>query len=390
MSCPPVLSYQASLGFDPSACAFARPRWPLLPRWQAGHWAWQAAPELQAPGGWQSYSRARYALRAALAAAGVSPGSRVLAPAYHCRTLIDPALTLGAEVLLYPLTHTLQPLADALEPALQAANAPKALVLTHFLGQALPDEVLSHWVERAHARGIAVVEDCSHLCIPALWRDPKVLAGRAGDYAVASHYKFFAGSDGAALWWQSGRAAPAAPRPGGIWAGLKGLAATLDPRQPPPLAGTEQASLGEDRLTPGAQLSPHYRPEHEGQRALWSSDRLRRHTQLDALVARRRAHYAAWQTLTVTLQRGRPLWSSQPAVPYAYPLLLDAPVAERFARLKRQGLPMWRWDDMAVSGCPVAQDFRLRLVHLPCHQSLSEADMAAMTSLLRAELGAAA
>ena len=45
---------------------------------------------------------------------------------------------------------------------------------------------------------------------------------------------------------------------------------------------------------------------------------------------------------------------------------------------------------MAVSGCPVAQDYRLRLVHLPCHQSLTDADMAAMTRLVHAELGGAA
>ncbi|WP_374434150.1 hypothetical protein [Inhella sp.] len=100
-----------------------------LPRWKARHWSWQAAPGLQAYGGWQSYSHARYSLRAALA--------------YHFRTLIDPALALSTEVLPYPLTRTLQPLADALEPELQDANAPTALVLTHFPEQSLPDEVLS-------------------------------------------------------------------------------------------------------------------------------------------------------------------------------------------------------------------------------------------------------
>jgi dTDP-4-amino-4,6-dideoxygalactose transaminase len=26
---------------------------------------------------------------------------------------------------------------------------------------------------------------------------------------------------------------------------------------------------------------------------------------------------------------------------------------------------------MAVSNCPVAQDYRLHLLHLPCHQSLT-------------------
>jgi perosamine synthetase len=30
---------------------------------------------------------------------------------------------------------------------------------------------------------------------------------------------------------------------------------------------------------------------------------------------------------------------------------------------------------MAVSSCPVARDYRLHLIHLPCHQSLSEKEM---------------
>ena len=61
-------------------------------------------------------------------------------------------------------------------------------------------------------------------------------------------------------------------------------------------------------------------------------------------------------------------------IPYMFPLLIDHP-APHFYLLKHLGVPIWRWDDMAVSGCANATAYRTRLLHLPCHQGLSEQQM---------------
>jgi hypothetical protein len=45
-------------------------------------------------------------------------------------------------------------------------------------------------------------------------------------------------------------------------------------------------------------------------------------------------------------------------------------------------MPIWRWDEMAVSNCPIASSYRLRLLHLPCHQELTATEMDWMTSVL--------
>ena len=66
-------------------------------------------------------------------------------------------------------------------------------------------------------------------------------------------------------------------------------------------------------------------------------------------------------------------------VPYMFPLRIDHPEVHFFA-LKQLGVPVWRWDDMAVSDCPVAANYRLQLLHLPCHQELSEQQMSWMTT----------
>ena len=53
-----------------------------------------------------------------------------------------------------------------------------------------------------------------------------------------------------------------------------------------------------------------------------------------------------------------------------FALLVDEP-AQVFAALKRLGVPIWRWDSQALSGCATALRYRLGLLHLPCHQSLT-------------------
>jgi hypothetical protein len=69
--------------------------------------------------------------------------------------------------------------------------------------------------------------------------------------------------------------------------------------------------------------------------------------------------------------------------PYMFPLRVFDP-APLFHPLKRLGLPIWRWDDMAASDCPVSRDYRQGVFHLPCHQALDDAQMHWMTTLLRA------
>lgn len=61
-------------------------------------------------------------------------------------------------------------------------------------------------------------------------------------------------------------------------------------------------------------------------------------------------------------------------MPYMFPLYIDYP-NPHFYFMKMLGVPIWRWDEMAVSDCPVASDYRTRLLHLPCHQELTNKEM---------------
>ena len=66
-------------------------------------------------------------------------------------------------------------------------------------------------------------------------------------------------------------------------------------------------------------------------------------------------------------------------VPYMFALQIEYP-EQHFHQLKHLGLPIWRWDEMAVSDCAVSTRYRLHLLHLPCHQSLTQGQMQWMTA----------
>jgi hypothetical protein len=68
-----------------------------------------------------------------------------------------------------------------------------------------------------------------------------------------------------------------------------------------------------------------------------------------------------------------------------FPLFIDHPDLHFYA-LKRLGVPIWRWDEMAVSTCKTANAYRLNLLHLPCHQELNAAQMNWMTCTVSAVL----
>ena len=68
--------------------------------------------------------------------------------------------------------------------------------------------------------------------------------------------------------------------------------------------------------------------------------------------------------------------------PYMFPLLISRPDPD-FFRLKQAGVPIWRWDDMAVSSCAVAGRYRTQLLQLPCHQGLSNVQMDWMLALVQ-------
>lgn len=386
--------------FDPLPCRFPRSRVPLLPRLSVGMFHSPSAHSIASRfigGDARFYARGRYALRAVYQLAGIGPHGLLLAPSYHCPTMLDPAFRIGAEVLLYPLKADLAPDLDALVRLIEGERRPiKALLISHYFG--IPQNC-APVAEFCAARGIVLIEDCCHAFFGRT-------VGFSGDYAVASPYKFFACDDGGMLVanHSAGLAADGLmPAAWGIefraiarlirsaWDRRRGRV-TRDEidRLPEHLEMLISRPLIRAVESEGERGGPsiHYRPADERRAGLEMSRWIMQHSDMSLMAEQRRANYRAWLNGVATLPNCRALYSQLPAdcVPYMFPVVLDAP-DPHFYLLKHLGVPIWRWDEMALSDCPVATGYRLRVIHLPCHQDLHSLELewmiAAVTAVMR-------
>ena len=164
-------------------------------------------------------------------------------------------------------------------------------------------------------------------------------------------------------------------------------------RQLATLAKQSPEAGGDGRRQRAAQSSQ-YQPAVAGTAALRGSRWLIDHSSVSATIRRRQANYRRWLQAVAGLPNCRPLYPELPehVVPYMFPLYIDHPMPH-FYWLKQLAVPVWRWDEMAVSPYPVARDYRLNLLHLPCHQSLSDDEMdwmlAALGKVLRTPVAGA-
>lgn len=388
------LDYQV---FDPSSCGFPRPRVPVLPRGFEPAGADDAlllrdVPALTGQG--LHFSRGRYALGEAYRRAGIDGDCALLAPAYHCVTMLDPALALGADVLLYPLTADLGPALAALDTLVERSAKPvKALLATHFFGFVRDFSGLKQWCD---ARGIVFVEDCSHTLFTEGYQAEG--AGRYGRFVASSPYKFFPSADGG--WLYSAEAAAlagAVTRPATWLDELRGIKQCVETARLPRVGAADIRALDSQLVTLAEQLaapgddrreqrpgpSRQYQREAERCSALRGSRWLTRHSSVNGVIRRRQANFRRWLQGVASLPYCRPLYPDLPehVVPYMFPLYIDHPMPH-FHWLKQLAVPVWRWDEMAISPCPVATDYRLHLLHLPCHQSLGDDEMNWMVAAL--------
>ena len=333
--------------------------------------------------GWH-FSRGRYALGEAYRRAGLDRDRVLLAPAYHCVTMLDPALAIGAEIQLYPLTANLAPDAAALDALASHSTKPiKALLATHFFGFIQDFSWLKQWCE---AREIVFIEDCSHTLFSERYQARG--AGQYGQFVASSPYKFFPSADGGWLY-EPDSIMPAGEvtHPAGWLAELRGMKQCLDAVLQPRVVPGDIASL-DDQLAALADRAPDTGTDERQQRpaqsqqyrenfvrtaSLRGSRWLINHSSLCTTIDRRRANYLRLQQAVSMLPNCRAIYPELPeqVIPYMFPLYIEHP-KPHFFWLKQLAVPVWRWDEMAISNCSVAQDYRLHLLHLPCHQSLND------------------
>ena len=383
--------------FNPTDCNFPRPRVPLLPTLH-----WRDLAFNNANTGNQSvltglsvrhFARGRYAMHAAYETAGVGSAGALLAPAYHCRTMLDPALALKGNILLYALNSDLTPRMESIKILVENSQPRvKALVVPHYFGFSQPAPLITELAAFCSLHGITLIEDCSHA-----WQ---VVAERAsacqansGHVLIGSPYKFFACEDGGTLWGNPAEFSVAQPSAPSLLGELKALKQTLarswrSHRASELVLPAEQIAMqnihqGEDIRENSCSPSSMYDSRSENDSGLALSRWVMRHTAVSRVVHQRQHNYRQWTRAVAGLRGAKALFTDLPpdCAPYMFALHIAQP-EQHFYQLKHLGVPIWRWDEMAVSDCPVATQYRSHLLHLPCHQSLTQEQMQWMTGAI--------
>ncbi len=361
---------------------------PILPplswdAWQAHRAVFTGSAFLQ---GGESYVQGRYALAEALQRAGAGPGTTVLLPAFHCRSMVEPALYLNAMPFFYPLRADLQPDFTALSWLIRDSEMPVvAMLLPHYFG--FPN-ALGEAERLCASHGIALIEDCAHAFYGQAGGRR---LGTVGSYAIASPWKFLPVSDGGVLrdntgnsisrhigqsWLAEAKAVAAMLQ---IWSQRVWHRCSLPVIEPEQLC--EQAGLIAARSAVHVAESgiKGFLPERAESSSLRSSHWLAGHVMHERISQSRRENYLQWLEGVRELPGVEPLFPCLPegVVPYAFPLLIDAE-GMCFHLLKLAGMPLWRWEDMAVTDCAISRNYRVRLLQLPCHQGLRTEELAWM------------
>ena len=371
--------------------------------WGFGARARSALPALTDLAATRLVTSGRVALGMALRAAGVKAGDTVLIPSWHSLSMLGPVQACAAAARFYRIDAATAP--DLEHARILLDPTVKALVVVHYYGFVQDLTQARAFCDRHH---LVLIEDCAHAFFG-------VRAGHAigavGDYAIGSSMKFFPVYEGGCLASSRHRLDGVTLCGAGLGFEAKAMLATLETSfshdRLPLLRAVLRPALGlKDALWNAVKAS---RPQ--AARALtpdssdsgfgfdpWWLDRrsslfsrlVLRLASRARIVARRRAHYLRLERDLAGLPGFRPLYPALPdgVCPWQFPLLSDNPEAV-FAQLVAQGVPVVRFGrplapavDAAL--CPHGAAFSERVLALPCHQELSETELAWIIERVRA------
>lgn len=350
---------------------------------------------------WLLTNSARCALALALEQLGIGPGDEVLIPAYHCSALSGPVIAAGAVPVFYRLTAQLDADLESVRSLTGART--RCLIVVHFFG--FPRQ-LDGMAEHCKQHRLLLIEDCAHAFY--LPRGELRVVGQA-DVAIGSLMKFLPVFDGGCLVSDTRTLHVPALARKGILFELKALIHVVEralshvaPRfsaiafrglsslvrmagSASPAVRDRIRSSSPDAVYGDLSFDPswtHVQPSRISSTVLNFTDH-------DQVVARRRAIYGRYLHAFGELSGGSPLYADLPSdvVPYVFPLLLTRPEWS-FDALWSAGVPMFRWEEVAVESCPVTRNYSARLVQLPCHQSLTDPEVSDLILRVRTVLGA--
>jgi perosamine synthetase len=393
--------------------AYPRPRIPLFPVISPGTFTSRGNANIPSvlDARWVlPVTYGRMAIALSLRDLGIARGERVLIPAYHCLSMVDPVLWTGAQVDYYRIREDTS--VDLDDVRSRIGPKTRVLMISHYFG--FPQDMKAIR-ELCDATGLILIEDCAHAFHGEFAGAP---LGSFGDYTIASPMKFFPIYDGGLLsssrrpldrirlvplgWKFSLRAAvillerSIEYRRWGPLRSLLQLPLWLKTRlvhqlkraRPGGEHGWEGGTLGERSSGRTGDFDPRWvdRRMSQTSRAV-----IRLASKSRTANARRRNYRVLLEGLS-DIPGSRPLFPTLPdgVVPFAFPLVVEDPVP-LFDSLKRQGVPMMRFgeflaDEVDPRSYPETIELSRRVFQFPCHQEMKAEELDWLVRTVRTEL----
>jgi dTDP-4-amino-4,6-dideoxygalactose transaminase len=319
---------------------------------------------------------------------------KVLLPAYHCISMVEPVVLAGAMPLFYKiLPNTSVDLGDVRS---RIDGSTKLLIVVNYFGfpQNLP--VIRSLCDEYK---IFLLEDCAHAFFGEYEGRP---LGSFGDYSIASCIKFFPIYEGGCI--VSSRKAIGQLKldPPGPAFEIKAVFNTLEKgfeydrmgllkkilylpilfknlfrRELKNKAASEEVSPASSGWSDGFELETRWL----NRRSSFISRYLIRQVSKSRIASKRRENYIAMQEALAGLPGCSPLFPRlfEGVVPYVLPIITNEP-EKIFPALKKAGVPVVRfgeflWQSVDASLCPVSVDLSRRVMQFPCHQELKPAEL---------------
>jgi dTDP-4-amino-4,6-dideoxygalactose transaminase len=345
----------------------------------------------------------RVAIAHALVLGGLKPGGKVLIPAYHCIAMVEPIVQLGGVPVFYRIREDLS--VDLEDVAEKLDERTGIFLAVNYFGFPQDLFALREFCDR---HSLVFIEDCAHSFFGA--HQGRAL-GSFGDYAIASLPKFFAVREGGCLI-VNRRDGPSAigTRSQGLAANLAAILDSVEDavefgrlRALKPLVGAAAlAKRAVHAVAPSLRRERIVNPaeQRSGQTGSFDlawmqisatamSRLVAQHSSRRRIAERRRRHYQSLVQAFAASSRARPVMPRLPeaVVPYMFPLWIDR-LSDIFATLEDHAVPMQRfgqflWPAAPEEFCPVSRQMSQKVLLLPCHQELTDAELAALVDKVR-------
>lgn len=325
----------------------------------------------------------------ALKTHGVKKNDQVLIPSYHCPSMVEPVINLGAKPVFYAITPSIDIDIDSIKNNINQSTV--AIIVPHFFG--VRSDIRGLKEACLLPKSICIIEDCAH----AFFSYSKDAIDH-GNYIVGSLTKFFPTHDGGVLattvdqfvqseslsFKQELKAAYNAIHDAVRFGRFKSIAWVFS--LVGYLRGNENQD-SDDEYKHSNLNSVKYDENYHKQMDLSASKACKyivAHVDYSVVANKRRENYqyilkelASQQNIDLSLNN-----LDRDFIPYMVIVRLLDP-ENQHAKLISNRLPIWRWEHIYRSSCEISKEYSKSIIQIPCHQQLTKAELVSMVRSIK-------